>query len=391
MRVRFPALGLKAKLIALMVALLALTLGAELLVSLKAEEVIVSTTQNKVKDLASVIQISVQELTAVSATDRYRLQAYVERLHTRGLEVSIASDQDLIINSSNPKLIGAELNPETVRTLMALRTGSSRDPVAVPASILGLADPESTVYFIPVEVEDHLLGYVQVVANFSDFDQPLRDYRLRLLSLGLAIFAVGIGIAYILAERYVEPIHAVADAAQNFAARGLEPVPEARRRDEIGLLTRSFNDMVAQLRRAREREQELNRLERFTALGQLAGALAHEIKNPLNFTSVALDHQRTRYGPSLPRGRDEFMRQLVIMKDEVHRLSEMVQTFLHYGQPIEIHPAPTDLRGLIEGVLALSDSKMKSQGIEVVEEGTQVAAVLNLDAEKVRTCFVNVV
>jgi len=31
------------------------------------------------------------------------------------------------------------------------------------------------------------------------------------------------------------------------------------------------------------REAELNRLERFTALGQLAGALAHEIKNPLNF------------------------------------------------------------------------------------------------------------
>jgi signal transduction histidine kinase len=391
MRVPFPALGLKAKLIALMVALLALTLGAEMLVSLKAEEVIVNTTQNKVKDLASVIQISVQELTSVAATDRDRLQNYVERLHTRGLEVSIASNQDLIINSSNPHLIGAELNPETVRALMAMRTGSSRDPVAVPASILGLPDQQSTVYFIPVEVEDHLLGYVQVVANFSDFDQPLRDYRLRLLSLGLAIFAVGIGIAYILAERYVEPIHAVADAAQNFAARGLEPVPEARRRDEIGLLTRSFNDMVAQLRRAREREQELNRLERFTALGQLAGALAHEIKNPLNFISLALDQLRTRYGPSLPRGRDEFIGQLAIMKDEVHRLSEMVQTFLHYGQPIEIHPSPTDLRGLVEGVLALSDSKLKSQGIEVVEEGTQVASVLNVDAEKVRTCFVNVV
>ena len=391
MRVEFPVLNLKAKLIALMVALLALTLGAEMVVSLNAEQVIVNTTQKKVKDLASVIQISVQELTSVGVTDRDRLQNYVARLHTRGLEVSIASSQDLIINSSNPQLIGAALNPETVRSLMAMRTGSSRDPVAVPASMLGLPDKESTVYFIPVEVEDHLLGYVQVVANFSDFDQPLRDYRLRLLSLGLAIFAVGLVFAYILAARYVEPIHAVADAAQNIAARGLEPVPEARRRDEIGLLTRSFNDMVAQLRRAREREQELNRLERFTALGQLAGALAHEIKNPLNFISLALDQLRTRYGPQLPRGRDEFMRQLVIMKDEVRRLSEMVQTFLHYGQPIEIHPSPTDLRGLVEGVLALSESKMKSQGIEVVEEGMEVPAVLNVDAEKVRTCFVNVV
>src|SRR6202007_2173871 len=114
---------------------------------LKAEEVIINSTQEKVKDLASVIQISVQELTAVGTTDRDRLQNYVERLHTRGLEVSIASSQDLIINSSNPKLIGAALNPETVRALMAMRTGSSRDPVAVPASILGLPDQQSTVYF----------------------------------------------------------------------------------------------------------------------------------------------------------------------------------------------------------------------------------------------------
>jgi signal transduction histidine kinase len=256
---------------------------------------------------------------------------------------------------------------------------------------LGLSDVESTVYFIPVEVENHVLGYVQVVANFSDFDQPLREYRIRLVTLAFAIFAIGLVFAYIIAKRYVDPINAVADAAQNFAARGLEPVPEAPRRDEIGLLTRSFNDMVAQLRRAREREHELNRLERFTALGQLAGALAHEIKNPLNFISLALDQLRARYGPQLPRGREEFLHQLLIMKDEVRRLSEMVQTFLHYGQPIEIRPTPTDIHQLVAGVLALSDSKLKSQRIEVIEEGDDVPAVLAVDAEKVRACFVNVV
>jgi signal transduction histidine kinase len=79
------------------------------------------------------------------------------------------------------------------------------------------------------------------------------------------------------------------------------------------------------------------------------------------------------------------------MKDEVRRLSDMVQTFLHYGQPIEIHPAPTDVRQLVEGVLALSESKLKSQGIEVAEQGVEIPAKLNVDAEKVRTCFVNVV
>jgi signal transduction histidine kinase len=230
-----------------------------------------------------------------------------------------------------------------------------------------------------------------VVANFGDFAQPLAQSRTRELMIAFAIFAIGLVFAYILADRYVKPIHAVANAAQNIAARGLEPVPEAHRRDEIGLLTRSFNDMVGQLRRAREREQELNRLERFTALGQLAGGLAHEIKNPLNFISLALDQLRARYAPQQPNDREAFLRQLVIMKDEMRRLSELVQSFLHYGKPIEIFPAPTDVHQLVDEVVALSESKIKSQGIELVEECNGPSPILNVDAEKLRTCFINVV
>ncbi|HYR79909.1 MAG TPA: HAMP domain-containing sensor histidine kinase [Candidatus Dormibacteraeota bacterium] len=386
-----PALNLKAKLIVLMVGLLGLTLGAEVWISLGTQEAIVATTQEKVKDLARVIQISVQELTAVGDTDRDRLHSYVGSLHTKGLEVSIASSQNLIINSSNPHLIGAALRPKQAEWLSPEQLRHPDSIVEIPAGKLGPLAPETTVYLIPVEVEDHLLGYVQVVANFADFAAPLAQNRSRQLAIAMAIFTIGLVFAYILADRYVKPIHAVANAAQNIAARGLEPVPEAHRRDEIGLLTRSFNDMVGQLRHAREREHELNRLERFTALGQLAGGLAHEIKNPLNFISLALDQLRARYAPQQPHDREQFLRQLVIMKEEMRRLSELVQSFLHYGKPIEIFPAPIDVHQLVDGVVALSESKMKSQGIELVEEGKDVPGALNADAEKLRTCFINVV
>jgi signal transduction histidine kinase len=374
-----------------MVGLLGLTLGAEVWISLGTQEAIVATTQEKVKDLARVIQISVQELTAVGDTDRDRLHSYVGNLHTKGLEVSIASSQNLIINSSNPHLIGAALRPKQAEWLSPEQLRHPDSLLTIPAGKLGPYAPETTVYLIPVEVEDHLLGYVQVVANFADFAAPLAQNRSRQLAIAMAIFTIGLVFAYILADRYVKPIHAVAAAAQNIAARGLEPVPEAHRRDEIGLLTRSFNDMVGQLRHAREREHELNRLERFTALGQLAGGLAHEIKNPLNFISLALDQLRARYAPQQPHDREQFLHQLVIMKEEMRRLAELVQSFLHYGKPIEIFPAQIDVHQLVDGVVALSESKMKSQGIELVEEGKDVPGLLNADAEKLRTCFINVV
>jgi signal transduction histidine kinase len=389
MKFRFPALNLKAKLILLMVMLLGLTLGAEVIASLKTQERIVEATQRKVTDLARAIQISVEELTSVGPTDSQRLHSYVSSLHTQGLEVSIASTQNLIINSSNPKLIGAELGPDSVdrAQLEQIKHGQT----AVRPITFGPAWNETTVYLIPVQVEDHLLGYVQVMANFGDYARPLRETRYQELMFALVIFAVGLVIAYFLAQRYVEPIHAVADAAQNIAARGFEPVPAAKRRDEIGLLTRSFNDMLEQLRRAREREAELNRLERFTALGQLAGGLAHEIKNPLNFISLALDQMRAHYARQIKGEHEAFVHQIGLMKDEIRRLSELVQSFLNYGKPIEIRTARTDVKSLVDGVLQISESKMRANGIRLVKEDDGAPAMLSVDADKLRMCFVNVV
>jgi signal transduction histidine kinase len=123
----------------------------------------------------------------------------------------------------------------------------------------------------------------------------------------------------------------------------------------------------------------------------LAGGLAHEIKNPLNFISLALDQLRARYAPQQPHDREAFLRQLGIMKEEMRRLADLVQSFLHYGKPIEIFPAPTDVRQLVDEVVALSESKMKSQSIHLVEEFDDAAPILNVDAEKLRACFINVV
>jgi two-component system, NtrC family, sensor histidine kinase HydH len=79
------------------------------------------------------------------------------------------------------------------------------------------------------------------------------------------------------------------------------------------------------------------------------------------------------------------------MKDEMRRLANLVQSFLHYGKPIEIFPTPTDVHHLVDQVVALSESKMKSQGIQLVEESNGAPPILNVDAEKLRTCFINVV
>ena len=390
MKLRFPALSLKAKLLLIIVVLLAATLGAEVVISLSTQQAIANATRENVKDLAGAIQISVQELTAVGSTDRERLQNYVRNLHNKGLEVSIASSENLIINSSNPKLIGASLNPRSKQVVINEHLGAA--DARRPASYdLVPMERESTVYLIPVVVEDHLMGYVQVIANFGDYTELLRQARTRLITLALVIFAVGIVFSYALAYRYTRPINLIAAAAQNIAARGLEPVPEVRRRDEIGLLTRSFNEMVAQLRRAREREQELNRLRALHGPGSVGGRPGARDQE-----SVALHQPGGGSNPyalcgTAQSGAGEFPAPNCDDQGRNPSTSGLIQNFLHYGKPIEIRPAPTDLQAIVSDVLALSESRLKSQGIEVIESNGWTPTVLNVDAEKIRTCFLNVV
>ena len=59
-----------------------------------------------------MIQIGVQELTSVRATDPDRLHNYVDELRSRAGSVDRV-EQNLIINSSNPKLIGAAYGKQT--------------------------------------------------------------------------------------------------------------------------------------------------------------------------------------------------------------------------------------------------------------------------------------
>ena len=272
-----------------------------MVISLSTQQAIANATQENVKDLAGAIQISVQELTAVGS-DRPRtaaeLRAQPPQQGPGGIDcLQREPDYQQLQPQADRGLAQSPLQQAVINEHLGAADARR------PGLRLGPDERESTVYLIPVVVEDHLMGYVQVIANFGDYAELLRQARTKLITLALVIFAVGIVFSYALAYRYTRPINVIAAAAQNIAARGLEPVPEVRRRDEIGLLTRSFNEMVAQLRRAREREQELNRLERFTALGQLAGGLAHEIKNPLHFISLAVDQIRTRYAGQLNQER----------------------------------------------------------------------------------------
>src|SRR6185295_11712483 len=125
---------------------------------------------------------------------------------------------------------------------------------------------------------------------------------------------------------------------------------------------------VERVRENRLLEERLHFAERSTALGRLASAVAHEIRNPLNFINLSIDHVRGRLAPEDAKKREDFDRILSNMKAEISRLNRLVGDFLSFGKPMRLHARTCAVDAVVREVASLVDHKARDQGIMLVVE-----------------------
>lgn len=86
-----------------------------------------------------------------------------------------------------------------------------------------------------------------------------------------------------------------------------------------------------------ELEASLRQSEMMSLLGSLVAGVAHEVRNPLFGISSILDAFETRFGD-----RQDYLRYTNVLRDEVGRLTVLMEELLEYGKPFkgEFYPAP---------------------------------------------------
>jgi signal transduction histidine kinase len=209
----------------------------------------------------------------------------------------------------------------------------------------------------------------------------------------LAFVALGLSLIFIIAvftKRFTRPITDLERAAQRVTAGNLDFSVPVLGPKEVSTLSATFNGMLAGLRRNRELEEELQRAERSAVVGRLASGIAHEIRNPLNFINLSIDHLREKFGPQTAGPRAEYTHILTTIKDELARLNRLVSDFLSYGRPAKLKLREVDARSLIEEVRSLvaAQSEQQNVKISILQNGNGNSKV-QADAEQLKTCFSN--
>jgi signal transduction histidine kinase len=373
---------LNAKLVIIMISLLVLAMLTLFMLNQYAQNDLVNEIQESSQEISKAVQMSIEDLTSEAETSR--LTDYLNTAREKGInEINIINSDGEIIDSSDPDKIGKK------RELKKLEKGVHVAPQTRDRS--GILSQKPYEVVVPVIVGDEHLGYVQInmlLDNIRDLQHA--NFIRRLFATGM-VFTVGIALTIFLARRYTEPIHNLVDDFKRVSAGDLSVTIPVDSEDEIGELAEGFNNMVEKLREREALEKRLYEAEHLSRVGQLASGIAHEIRNPLNYISLAIDHLKTEMLPRCGDKRSELEELANKIKEEVRRANYMVVNFMNYGRPLKLRCAPTNYTDLLDKVLPVLHDRMKEQQITVIRQIPDDLPPLWVDQELLRNCILNFV
>ena len=246
---------------------------------------------------------------------------------------------------------------------------------------------EGEAHAIPIETNQGR-WYVMVILK-TDKGQIFQK-ATRPLIYTLLILLLSTATTFLLVWQFTRPIANLSNAAQRVAAGDLSVrVRDAERSDEIGQLALQFNEMTAKLEKTRELETQLQEAEKSAVVGRLAAAIAHEIRNPLNYINLTLDHLRAKFAPEETAKRGDFEKLTVQLKTEVGRINQQISDFLRYSRPTKLNIQPIEARRVVEDSMRIVKPQADDQNIEIsVTEDANLPDILG-DAEVLRSVFSN--
>lgn len=157
---------------------------------------------------------------------------------------------------------------------------------------------------------------------------------------------LALGMALSFARAFTRPVTELLTATRRLRSGDLD-YRIGRLGDEFGEVAESFNSMAAALKEDRLKMQWA---EQLMILGEMAGGLAHEIKNPLAGIKASMDVFTVDQSLSAEN-------RAVVMKasDQIRRIEVLIKTVLNFARPPKPQLMLVDVNSVIDSAGGLAE------------------------------------
>lgn len=391
----------RVRLLIILAILLIATLGFQYYLNLQTER---QNEQLRTEQEQALVAGIALGFNAMTSSDRLRdfvkregQPFFDERTTQRIKDIIVIDDKWEISDSLSDKYLpSSDEKGETVNLKLekitdfpslvnAYRLGEDRKKF--PNSEIANDLAESEAHAIPIETSQGR-WYVMVILK-TDKKETFQKAAQPLVYT-LAVLLVSTLITVLLVWRFTRPIAELSNAAKKIAEGDLRVRVRAEERgDELGQLALRFNEMTAELEKKDELEAQLQQAEKSAVVGRLASAIAHEIRNPLNYINLTLDQLRAKFVPEDENKAVIFEKLTAQLKTEVARINQQVSDFLRYSRPLKLELQSVEVRHTVENSLRIVEGQAEEQNIKISliepENSTKILA----DTEVLRSVFNN--
>src|SRR5687767_9118315 len=405
---RIPQLlnSFRAQLLLLLALMLGLTLGVQYYVNLRSVEDNAHLIIEQEQAITAGVALGVNSINSPKYLDQMRreLREPVFDERTGRVRNVLVIDNEGLVRDSLVPAYGPRENED--KTIQYVHVQEVPLPPRSPA--VELSDVNSNLppwlqnspaptsgqpgaFYFPVETTRGR-WYILVVLDSANTMANVLERQAKRSALYTLLLLLGTTLVTgLFVWRFTRPVKDLSIASRRIAHGDFDVRVPTERQDEIGSLAGAFNEMAARLKRGRELEAQLHQAEKAAVVGRLAAAIAHEIRNPLNYINLTLDHLRSSFAPSEPEKRETFERLATQLKSEVARINRHITDFLKYSRPSALELQPLDLRAEAEDALRLVEGRAEECGIETkIVQDDPLPKVLG-DRESLRSVFTNLV
>lgn len=252
-------------------------------------------------------------------------------------------------------------------------------------------------HFLPLfDRQNRIQGLIQITRKASDFERTLQ--RLTYWAWGLwALFSLSIFVIVLLGHyggigRYIGKL---LGQMRKVGASGLHYRFSEQGPIEVKSLAQGLNEMLADLAAAQNRVEEhrlaelelearLQEREKMAAIGSVAQGIAHELGAPL----TVIDG-RARRIQKQPEVTDTITQNAQAIRQQVERLTAIVQQLLQYSRQAQKHFENVNLAELIFKAVEIIQSELQLADCTIKLNVHSADAIVNADGNRLELACLN--